>query len=317
MKLHKVTIHNLNSLYGENVIDFDRDLERAALFLIVGPTGAGKSTILDAICLALFGQTPRLSRTNGKPDTDPALVMSYGTGRCSAIVEFSLRDPETGDRRRYRATWDCRRAREKPTGNVQTPERSLHRIHEDGAEELLISDSRQKYFGEVFDGVLQGLTVQDFQRSVLLAQGEFAAFLKADEGVKANILERLTNTDTYRRIGQRAARKRQLLSDQLKAHQARLDGLSLLSEAEEQALPLPSYSVDRVLLVHALESAEQIRPLLHLSGAAFCMFHLQRHHPEPSRSSRRRRQNRRPGAGRAFDEGVLIRMFIRLRRAWP
>ncbi len=236
MKLHKVTIHNLNSLYGENVIDFDRDLERAALFLIVGPTGAGKSTILDAICLALFGQTPRLSRTNGKPDTDPALVMSYGTGRCSAIVEFSLRDPESGDRRRYRATWDCRRAREKPTGNIQTPERSLHRIHDDGAEELLISDSRQKYFGEVFDGVLQGLTVQDFQRSVLLAQGEFAAFLKADEGVKANILERLTNTDTYRRIGQRAARKRQLLSDQLKAHQARLDGLSLLSEADEQAL---------------------------------------------------------------------------------
>lgn len=235
MKLHKVEILNLNSLYGEHSIDFDKDLGRSPLFLIIGATGAGKSTILDAICIALFGQTPRLSRRSGNPDTDTGHIMSYGTGRCRAAVEFSKRGHD-GERRRYRAVFDIRRAREKPEGNLQDPERSLTLLHEDGTEELLVSDKRKKYFEPIFDEILEGLKVEDFQRSVLLAQGEFAAFLQADEGVKASILERLTNTDEYKRIGQRASRKRREVERELNDMQAQLKGIKILDEAEEREL---------------------------------------------------------------------------------
>lgn len=235
MKLLKVTINNLNSLYGEHVIDFDKDLARSPLFLIIGPTGAGKSTILDAICLSLFGQTPRLSKDTGNPDKDPTLIMSYGTGRCEASLEFSKRDRD-GERRHYRAVWSCRRARDKPSGNMQDPERSLILIHEDGTEEVLISDKRKKYYVPVFEDILEGLEVEDFQRSVLLAQGEFAAFLKADEAVKANILERLTSTDEYKLIGQRAAKKRRIVEQDLKQLSAKLKGIQLLDKEEEKDL---------------------------------------------------------------------------------
>ena len=235
MKLHKVLLNNLNSLYGEHAIDFDEDLDGAPLFLIMGPTGSGKSTILDAICVALFGKTPRLTRATGKPDMDARHLMSYGTGRCRAEVVFSLKDAE-GQRHTWRAVWECRRAREKPAGNLQDPERSLFRVLEDGSEELLVSDKRIKYFEPHFEEILGGMTVEDFQRSILLAQGEFAAFLRADEQVKASILERLTNTDTYRQIGQRAAARRREVDQELRALGARLDGLPLLGDEEEREL---------------------------------------------------------------------------------
>ncbi len=234
MKLHRIVTSNLNSLYGEHVIDLDDDLNDS-LFLILGPTGAGKSTILDAVCLALFGVTPRLTRSTGRDETDTTHIMSYGTGRCRAEVTFSIREPE-GGRSRYRAVWDVRRAYEKPSGNMQDPERSLFKIHEDGEEEVLTSDSRKKYYGPAFEEVLRGMTVEDFQRSILLAQGEFAAFLKADEEVKASILERLTNTDEYQAIGERAANKRRAVKKELERLEERREGLDLLSAEEEAEL---------------------------------------------------------------------------------
>ena len=60
MKLHCIRVENLNSLYGEQTLDLDADLAGASLFLIQGPTGSGKSTLMDAVSLALFGTTPRL-----------------------------------------------------------------------------------------------------------------------------------------------------------------------------------------------------------------------------------------------------------------
>ena len=236
MKLHQVKTSNLNSLYGEHVIDFEKDLHSAPLFLILGQTGAGKSTILDAICVALFGRTPRLTRSTGKPETDARHLMSYGTGRCHAEVIFSLRNA-SGERHKYRAVWECRRAREKPGGNLQDAVRSLFKWNEELEDfEELISDNRQKYFEPHFEEILEGMTVEDFQRSILLAQGEFAAFLKADEEVKANILEKLTSTDEYRRIGQRAATKRREADRELTQLKAQLDGLQILDDEDEREL---------------------------------------------------------------------------------
>lgn len=235
MKLHKVRMYNLNSLYGEHIIDFENDLRNAPLFLILGQTGAGKSTILDAICLALFGQTPRLSGTRGRPETDARLIMSHGTSDCCAEVEFSRLCPN-GERKRYRAVWTCRRSRGRADGRLQDPERSLTLLTQDGIEELLISDKRAKYYNPVFSEHLEQITVQDFQRSVLLAQGEFAAFLRADEKEKASILERLTNTDMYKTIGQRAAAKRRSAKKELEHLEQKLGALNILTEPEEKEL---------------------------------------------------------------------------------
>ena len=263
MKLHHVTISNLNSLYGEHAIDFERDLQGAPLFLIQGKTGAGKSTILDAICLCLFGATPRLARGTGRPDEDARHIMSYGTGTCFASLVFSIRDRD-GQRQKWRATWECRRARGKPGGNLQDPDRSVWRIHDDGSEEHLVTDSRKKYFEPHFERILEGMQIEDFQRSVLLAQGQFAAFLRASEHDKATILERLTDTTEYKEIGERAAAKRKEIKQELDALEARLEGLPLLTAQEERelgdALTALNAQIDSARA--ALERAQQARDLL-------------------------------------------------------
>ena len=89
MKLHRIETYNLNSLYGEQSVDLDVDLGNASLFLIHGPTGSGKSTLMDAVSLALFGRTPRLTAERGNDDAKPYRVMSRGTGQCRATVVFS------------------------------------------------------------------------------------------------------------------------------------------------------------------------------------------------------------------------------------
>ena len=187
MKILRLELMNLGSLYGEQVVDLEEDLGNAPLFLVRGPTGAGKSTLLDAICLALFGVTPRLARSRSSADTDPAQVMSRGTGQARARVVVELQGATR--RQRWRVTWDCRRAHRRPDGDPQPPVRTLERWA-DGAWQVIVSSSQRKVWGEPFARLVDEMTVEDFQRTVLLAQGEFAAFLAADDRARAEILER-------------------------------------------------------------------------------------------------------------------------------
>ncbi|MFS8069376.1 MAG: AAA family ATPase, partial [Byssovorax sp.] len=235
MKLHGIEVKNLNSLYGDYKIDFHRDLKDAPIFLIVGPTGAGKSTLMDAVSLALFGQTPRLTRERGQEDRDSRMVMSHGTGECLAAIEFSKADPD-GKRRRYRAEWSCQRARKKPGGKLQDPQRSLAVYEDDGTRRLLVSGAKAKDVEPRFSEVLQGFTVEDFQRSVLLAQGEFSAFLRATDQQRAAILERLTRTDIYKRIGERTALLKREHEVKLRTAEQQQKGMVILSSDEVAAI---------------------------------------------------------------------------------
>ena len=233
MRLLKLSCLNLNSLYGPAVIDFEEGMQGLSLFLISGPTGSGKTTLLDAISLALFGSTPRLARSR-RPEEDPALIISHGTGEARATLEFSRLAPEGN--LRYRASWHCWKAKNQPDGNPQPPERSLEIWREPAGWEMLVSGTRQKEWEAPFQKALDGFGVADFNRCMLLAQGEFSAFLEAAPDEKAAILERLTRTDQYLVLGQRAVERKKAAERVLEAAEGALAGIELLSPEQSREL---------------------------------------------------------------------------------
>ncbi|MGY6566448.1 MAG: AAA family ATPase [Halomonadaceae bacterium] len=237
MKILALRLANLASLPGPLELDFTAPpLSDAGLFAITGPTGAGKSTLLDALCLALYGNTPRLRQAPGRdaplPDVegetvstaDPRTLLRRGTAGGYAEVDFLGRDG-----RRYRARWAVRRAREKASGRLQAVEQSLTDLDD---ERLLTAQKRE--FAELLPERL-GLTFDQFTRAVLLAQSEFAAFLKADDNERSDLLERLTGTAEYSRISEAAYRRAITAKRHVEALQAKLaDDLPAEPEARSE-----------------------------------------------------------------------------------
>lgn len=216
MKILSVRLHNLNSLKGEHLIRFDDEpLASAGLFAITGPTGAGKTTLLDAITLALYGKVARYGN-----ESNPEHVMTRHCGECSAEVEFEVPSGK------YRAAWERHRAGKKPGGKLQAPKRYIY----DAAGEPLAQQIRE---AEQKIEDLLGLNYDRFLRSVLLAQGDFARFLKADANERAGLLESLTGTTIYSRLGKLAHEEANRRESDLKAREAGLGQIELL-EAEDR-----------------------------------------------------------------------------------
>ena len=219
MKILSVRLQNLNSLRGEWKIDFrDEAFAQSNLFAITGPTGAGKSTLLDAICLALYHQTPRLKALSQTSNE----LMSRHSSECLAEVEFAVRDKS------YRAFWSQRRSRGALDGKLQAAKVELATL--DG--QILTDKSNEKLR---ITEQLTGLDFARFTRSMLLSQGNFAAFLNADANERAELLEELTGTEIYGQISMRVFEQCRELKQQQELKQAQIQGLSLLSQ-EQMAL---------------------------------------------------------------------------------
>lgn len=188
MKIQQLRFKNLNSLYGEWCINFeDPSFTVNNIFSITGKTGSGKSTILDALCLALYGETPRLGNIT-KSAND---IMSRGTAECYAEVLFTSQEGT------FRCHWEQRRARKKITGKLQEPEHqisdaSLYNGQEKGE---IIENQKRKVASAIEEKT--GMNFKRFTRSILLAQGSFDTFLKANKEDKSSILEQITGTEIY------------------------------------------------------------------------------------------------------------------------
>ncbi len=219
MKILSVRLQNLNSLRGEWTIDFRQPpFDSASLFAIVGPTGAGKTTILDAICLALYHQTPRLKTS---PTSNE--LMSRHSSECLAEVEFEVAGQG------YRAFWSQRRARGQAEGNLQAAKVELARL--DGT---ILAEKTNEKLKLIIE--LTGLDFGRFTKSMLLAQGSFAAFLNADANERAELLEELTGTDIYGRISMQVFADTREQKARLELLQAKASATELLSTEQQHAL---------------------------------------------------------------------------------
>ncbi len=241
MKLLAIRGQNLASLAGHFEVNLEEGpLAQAGLFAITGPTGSGKSTVLDALCLALYGRTPRLSdrggvriglteeeRQFGMDANDARNLLRRGAVEGFAEVEF-----QGNDGLRYRAKWSVRRARNKAHGRVQTQSMEFERLCDQTRLGSKLEEVREEIVAKV------GLTFEQFRRSVLLAQGDFAAFLKAKSDDRADLLEKMTQTQRYGEIGKQVYLEARAWEAKWIAASSELTRLGVLPAEKRQAAQL-------------------------------------------------------------------------------
>ena len=250
MKILAIRGKNLASLAGEFAIDFQQEpLASAGLFAICGPTGSGKSTVLDALCLALYDKTPRLGRdrTNNieLPDTgqqtlsqyDPRYLLRRGCGEGFAEVDFVGNDGLA-----YRARWSVQRAHRKPGRSLQETRMELKSLpdqHAIGGKKTEVLEAIRLRLGLHFD---------QFTRAVLLAQNEFAAFLKADNDHRALLLQTLTGLELYEQLSKRAHERARTEQQALHQLHRQLESQHVHSQEQRMQLEEQAATVQETLI---------------------------------------------------------------------
>ena len=237
MKILAIRLKNLTSIEGAVEVDFTSEpLRSAGIFAISGPTGAGKSTLLDALCLALYDKAPRFATSvesvnladvgeNRINQSDVRNLLRRGTGDGYAEVDFLGIDGH-----RYRSRWSVRRTRNKVDGSLQPQ-----------ALEVKDLDTEKEFQGTKRELLVQlteliGLTYEQFTRTVLLAQNDFATFLKSKGAAKAELLEKLTGTAVYSRISQEIFTRNKAAQEELTLIHNKMSMIELMPEEELLAL---------------------------------------------------------------------------------
>ncbi|MCS2682810.1 AAA family ATPase [Bacteroides ovatus] len=237
MKILAIRLKNLTSIEGTVEVDFTAEpLHSAGIFAISGPTGAGKSTLLDALCLALYDKAPRFATSvesvnladvgdNQINQSDVRNLLRRGTSDGYAEVDFLGIDG-----RRYRSRWSVRRTRNKISGSLQPQTLEVKEL-----------DTEKEFQGTKKELLIQlvelvGLTYEQFTRTVLLAQNDFATFLKSKGATKAELLEKLTGTGVYSRISQEVYARNKAAQEEVTLIQNRMNVIELMPEEELLAL---------------------------------------------------------------------------------
>ena len=252
MRIHTIRLANLNALTGTWEIDLDHPAYSDNIYALTGPTGAGKTTILDAISLALYGRTPRLARI-GKTGNE---IMSRHSGTCHAEITFSTR---TG---RYRSHWSQHRARRKAGGELQNPK---HELADADSGELLATGLK-----DVAAAIerLTGMDYQRFTRAMLLAQGDFAAFLRAAPDERAPLLEQITGTEIYSRISIAVHERLRDALEQQRQLATETAGITPLDAATHTALTQESAALQKQLAALATRQQQTAAALARAQNIA-------------------------------------------------
>lgn len=233
MKILTIRLKNLASIEGTFEIDFQAEpLRSAGIFVISGPTGAGKSTILDALCLALYDKTPRFSASveslymsdigeSRVNQADVKNILRRGTGEGFAEVDFLGASGHC-----YRSRWSVRRTGSRANGSLRS--QTIQVTDLTANQEL--QGTRKELLAQLV--TLVGLTYEQFTRTVLLAQNDFATFLKSRESAKAELLEKLTGTEVYSRISSEIYLRSKTADAELNQLKSNATLIELLSEEE-------------------------------------------------------------------------------------
>ncbi|MBQ9395218.1 MAG: AAA family ATPase [Proteobacteria bacterium] len=215
MRIEKIRIQNLNSLYGTHEVDLTADkYHESNLFMIWGPTGSGKTTILDAITLALYDRTSRLGKMTSSDE-----IMAKGTKYCSAEVVFSIGDA------RYRASW----SQEYDSNGNPKRSRELCKITESG--DAIVMETALSEIDKAIENLVR-LNYEQFTKAVLLEQGRFSEFLTAKDDDRAKILEQLTGTEIYSKLSEKAYKRAEAEEKNRDLARKALEGIELLSDDE-------------------------------------------------------------------------------------
>ncbi len=218
MKIRRIVLRNLHSIRDQVEIDFTRSpLADTGLFAIIGDTGAGKTTILDAVTLALYGSICRQS--------DAKDTLSYGAEEGMAECEFESRG------QLFLAQWRVRKTRSKKAGQQLKAERSIS-VYEEKSKSFHIVAERKVREVDSYVEEVTGLDFSRFTRSVMLAQGDFAAFLKASQKDRSELLERITGTEVYSELSKAALERKNLEQSKLQVLTEKRDTLKILSKEE-------------------------------------------------------------------------------------
>lgn len=237
MKILAIRLKNLTSIEGVVEVDFTSEpLQSAGIFAISGATGAGKSTLLDALCLALYDKAPRFAASvesvnladvgdNQINQSDVRNLLRRGTGDGYAEVDFLGIDGH-----RYRSHWSVRRTRNKVSGSLQPQALEV----KDLDTEKEFQGTKKELLAQLVE--LIGLTYEQFTRTVLLAQNDFATFLKSKGAVKAELLEKLTGTAVYSQISQEIFARNKAAQEEVALIHNRMSVIELIPEEELLAL---------------------------------------------------------------------------------
>jgi exonuclease SbcC len=221
VKILEVSFGNLNSLKGEWKIDFrEPEFTQSGIFAITGATGSGKTTILDAITLALYGQTARQKNLSNSNE-----IMTRGAGNCFAEVIFQGKSGEV-----FRSRWSQRRARDRADGRLQTPQILLDKVGKESIETEKITTWKKRV------EEITGLNFERFIRSVMLAQGQFAIFLTSNQSKKSEILEQITGTEIYKKIGEKVYQKFKQKRESLERVKEKLNNQEPMSKSQKEEI---------------------------------------------------------------------------------
>jgi exonuclease SbcC len=239
MKIKTIRFKNINSLRGEHKIDFESaPFDQSKLFAITGPTGSGKSTLLDVITLSLYNKVPRFTEGKSTISTTDlqkhGSIISRGTKDAYTEVDYEINNKS------YTSKWSVRTNR---NGKLVGPKMEVANT----LDQTLIEGNSNGTVIELNESFI-GLNYDQFIKSILLSQGAFDQFLKANKKERGILLEKITGVDIFRKIGAASFDRANIEEQKLEQLKSKLGGMDLLSQDEITAFEMQEIDLDKSLL---------------------------------------------------------------------